>query len=539
MTSVANSPTSDFAAQPQGLEASSRTLAIVREIVALVAIVVLADLTIYRGAGFAGLALLFVLGPLLLLLGTQRPAVRLEVVVVGLMLALLAFRLIWQGSVLGIICGGVLIIALTMGLRGLPPYFTVLLAGLGQLFVAGIFAVAEYGRQLAAIAPRLPRFVWLNVLLPLAAVTVFGTLFILANPDLVQSISSNLRRFIDHLTGWWLDLEYHLPEIAFIIVAAYVVLGLLRPIVSQSNLFRGQLTFDVPYAEVVDRPEPSRLYAAIRNMLAALIVLFAVYLTFEFATLWFREFPKGFHYSGYAHRGAAWLTAALATVTLVLSIIFRGAVLRDPRLARLKLLAGIWTIESFVLALTVYHRMYIYIDFNGMTRMRTVGLFGITTVIIGLALVVWKVAQGRDFLWLIHRQLWALAAAVLVFAITPVDYLVHSYNARQILAGDLAPSVQISVHPISSEGFLVLLPLTHSSEPAIREGVKAMLAQQEIEAAKREKERQRLGWTSFQWGDRILHDRLGREAANWRDYRDAKSRDAAIQRFKDYAYQWY
>lgn len=431
MTSVANSSATDFAAQPQGLEASFRTLVMVREIAALIGIVALADLTIYRGSGFAGLALLFITSPRLLLFGTQRPAVRWGVVVVGLMLAVLALRLIWQGSILGVVCGVVLIIALTMGLRGLSPYITVLLAGFGQLFVAGVFGLASYGRQLATIAPRLPRFVWLNVLLPLAAVAVFGTLFILANPDLAQSISSNIRRFIDHLTGWWLDLEHHLPEIAFILAAAYVVLGLLRPIVSPSSFFRGQILPDVPYADIVVRTEPSRLYAAIRNMLVALIVLFAVYLTFEFATLWFREFPKGFHYSGYAHRGAAWLTAALAVVTLVLSITFRGSVLSDPRLPRLRLLAWIWTALSVVLALTVYHRMYIYIDFNGMTRMRTVGLFGITTVVAGLALVVWKVARGRDFAWLIHRQLWALGIAIFLFALTPVDYLVHSYNVRR------------------------------------------------------------------------------------------------------------
>ena len=67
-------------------------------------------------------------------------------------------------------------------------------------------------------------------------------------------------------------------------------------------------------AKVVAAPRAvsDRYYAAVRNTLACVIGLFAVYLAFEFATLWFREFPKGFYYSGYAHQGAAWLTAALA-----------------------------------------------------------------------------------------------------------------------------------------------------------------------------------------------------------------------------------
>ncbi len=45
------------------------------------------------------------------------------------------------------------------------------------------------------------------------------------------------------------------------------------------------------------------------------ILIYAVYLAFEFHTLWFRVFPKGFYYSGYAHEGAAWLTIGLVLAT--------------------------------------------------------------------------------------------------------------------------------------------------------------------------------------------------------------------------------
>lgn len=36
--------------------------------------------------------------------------------------------------------------------------------------------------------------------------------------------------------------------------------------------------------------------------------------------MWFRPFPTGFHYSGYAHEGAFWLTVALAMATITLSL---------------------------------------------------------------------------------------------------------------------------------------------------------------------------------------------------------------------------
>ncbi|MCH5377089.1 MAG: hypothetical protein JJ992_24260, partial [Planctomycetes bacterium] len=71
-----------------------------REIVALVALVVVADMTLYRGHGPAGIALLLVISPILLLLGAPRLFVRPSLWVVGMMLQALAARLVWCGSIL-------------------------------------------------------------------------------------------------------------------------------------------------------------------------------------------------------------------------------------------------------------------------------------------------------------------------------------------------------------------------------------------------------------------------------------------------------
>ena len=102
-----------------------------------------------------------------------------------------------------------------------------------------------------------------------------------------------------------------------------------------------------------------------------------------------------------------------------------------------------------LLAIAVYHRLYIYIGFNGMTRMRMVGIFGISAVLVGFLLVLWKIARNRGFLWLLHRHLWTVAMAVYVYSVIPVDVVVVQYNVHRILAGDPAQSVQISVHPIA------------------------------------------------------------------------------------------
>ena len=44
-----------------------------------------------------------------------------------------------------------------------------------------------------------------------------------------------------------------------------------------------------------------------------------------------------------------------------------------------------------VLALAVFNRLFIYISFNGMTRMRIVALYGMSAVAVGFVLVVWKI----------------------------------------------------------------------------------------------------------------------------------------------------
>ena len=197
-----------------------------------------------------------------------------------------------------------------------------------------------------------------------------------------------------------------------------------------------------------------------------------------------------------------------------------GGLLEDPRLPHLRKLAWIWSAENLVLALAVYNRMYIYIDFNGMTRMRIIGIFGMSAVVVGFILVLWKIAMNRSFTWLLRRHLWTLAVTIYLFALTPVDAIWVSYNVRRVMSGDLAPSVQISVHPIDSEGVLCLPPLAHCKDDTIRQGVLALLAKRHADAQAAVRQRRQQGWTAIQWADRVVLDRLGKLRSQWQAYAD-------------------
>jgi hypothetical protein len=218
---------------------------------------------------------------------------------------------------------------------------------------------------------------------------------------------------------------------------------------------------------------------------------------------------------------------------------FRGEVLHDPRLPVLKRLAWVWSAQNLILAVAAFHRLYIYIGFNGLTRMRIIGMFGTATVVVGLLLVLWKIAHRRDFTWLVRRQLWALAIAVLLYAVTPVDSIWVSYNVRRIMNGDPAPSVELSVHPVGSEGVLCMLPLVDCENPIIRDGIRSMLIEYLNYSEVRADSRSGQHWTAYQIADELVRPRLRASLANWPEFHSRNLRKESLERFHKYAYQWY
>lgn len=499
------------------------------ELMSLLTAVALADLAIYRGHGYAGWAAVFAAAPVLLLIGSARRAGGLAPLIIGLMLWTVSLRLIWCGGPLAAGVGLALLPAYALAVGGRIPYLFDGLAVAARIVVAGYWGVAAYCRDSLEFGRRFAPSQWIATALPLGVGSLFAVVFLMANPDLVSAFSRRLSKVIEVLRDW--IIQYSAWEALFCLGVAWAAVGLLRPLLPRL----ASAASSKPGPVVPSEPAPAPLYAAFRNTLLTVIGLFGAYLVFEFRTLWFREFPQKFHYSGYAHEGAAWLTIALALATAVLSLIFRGRIQRDPRIGRLRGLAAVWSAESLILAVAVYHRLFIYVGFNGMTRMRFVGYFGVTAVVIGFLLVVIKIARQKDFGWLLQRHLWTLALTVYLFAITPVDYLAMQYNVRRVMAGDPAPSVQFSVQPLNAEALLPLEPLLECDNETIRDGIRALLTERLSIAENRRLRSTGSHWTSFQLADRELR-RQHREGLT---FSSPGERQDAWRRFADYAYQWY
>lgn len=515
-----------------------------RELLTLALMVILSDITIYRSAGFAGVAA-FAAG-MILLLPIGGVGIRPLPVTWGIaaLLAGTAVRLAWCGSGLSVVIGIALLVCFAMSLHGQPPWLIHAAVFASQTFAAGHRGLNYYWNSLSRVRPRASTQGGLAIVLPAITLLVFGTLFLLANPNLFESVSASLSEIISNCRLWLSEYSPHALDILFWISAVWIGTGLLRPCVAQPAIDQtsdspDEQTNPVPHANLADEPEPAPLFAAYRNTLVVVTVLFAVYLIFEFATLWFREFPEGFHYSGYAHEGAAWLTVALALATVLMSVMFRGRVLRDARIGTLRTLSWIWSFQNVLLAISVFNRLGIYINFNGMTRMRTIGVLGVSAVLVGFILVLRKIARGHTFRWLIRRQLWTVALAGYAYAVLPVDALIMRHNVHQILAGDLAPCVQISVHETSAEGILQIFPLMQCTDETIREGITAILAQHHEQLKAASHARETSGWTAHQFADAILLRRLEESSRDLSVYGNSERRSEAIQEFADFAWQWY
>jgi hypothetical protein len=501
-----------------------------REWIALLLIVALCDVTIYHGQGFAGYAVLFAVAPALLTLGVVRRHWNRSLWILAVLAALASIRLVWCGSDAAVVAGFAILCGMAMGLAGLQPHVIQGAVFVAHLISAGHRGLHHYSRSLARFNPGIFKKDWLAVVLPILTVVVFGAIFVLANPDLVKSFSSGLTAIVETLQRWL----GHFQGLEFLFCAgvAWLTIGALRPDVKQVSAADEAVHASAQTAE-------APLYKAFRNTLVMVIGLFGVYLAFEFLTLWFRRFPKGFHYSGYAHEGAAWLTVALGLATLLLSIIFRGQILNDPRLAGLRRLTWIWSVENLLLAIAVFNRLSIYVGFNGMTRMRVIGYLGAASVVGGFLLVLRKISRNHNFVWLIRRQLWTVALAGYLYAILPVDAFVNHYNVRRILSGDPAPCVQISVHATSAEGFLQLKPLLNCDDEIIRNGIRAMLADRLFLSELGANSRVPSGWTSYQIAEVRLREQLRAVNADLNFLDDASQHGEVLATFYKYAYQWY
>jgi len=546
-----------------------------REPVAVIAAIALVDTTVYHGIGFSGIALLLFALPLLLLFGATTPRLNGQTFLFAGLAFLVSLKLIWSGSGTAVLLGLGTVFLFAALQAGIPLH----LKDLGKYSASGFYSPVlnckDYYQSLRqwksagwAVAPAKLAAVFV----PLGLLFVFGTIFIVANPDLQEKVQLYWTAFTDWL-GRFSDWMPAVPQVILWGITAWIMLGGLRPQSIQRNrdfgisqtlprrvpqydpqtgMYLGMVdnetlpseTTSVPPLEGNREQEKSWLYYAYFNSLIALMALFSIYLVFEFAKNWTRDFPAGFKSSQHMHQGAAYLTLALALTTIVCCTIFHGKILLDPRIKTLIRLAVIWLALNLLLAFAVYNRLYIYIDLNGLSMRRIAGLLGSTAVVLGLIMVVRMILRSKGIRWLVYRYTWSVLAVIFIGIVFPFDGYVSHHNVSRVMKGDLAPSIFLFPNRYSpqswseEEHYLASLPLLESDDEIIREGAKALFANYYL-SVKRERYYEGYQWTAFQWARHILMNRLESRKEEFQVYLDdSAQRQEAIQTFRRYTNRW-
>jgi len=545
-----------------------------REPVAVLVAIALVDTTVYHGIGFSGAALLLFVLPFLFLFGVTKPTLKGQTFLFAGLACLVSLRLIWSGNDWVILLGLGTVFLFAALQTGVPLYLKDLCKYSMSWIYSPLLTYKDYYqslRQWKSTGGVISSAKLAAVFVPLGLLVVFGAIFVFANPDLLETVQRCWTAFTDWL-GRFSDWMPAFPQVILWGITAWMMIGLLRPhsiqrnwdfgtspqyvpqycpqtgryigmVVQQSETHPNETT-PAPPQEGNTEPVKSFLYHAYFNSLIALIALFSIYLVFEFAKNWTRDFPSGFNYSKHMHQGAAYLTLALALSTIVLCTIFRGQTLLDPRIKTLIRLAVIWVGLNFLLAFAVYNRLYIYIDLNGLSMRRIAGLLGTTAVVLGLIMVVRMLLRSEGIRWLIDRYTWSVLAVIFIGLVFPFDGCVSHHNVSRVMKGDLAPSVFLFPDRFSSqswsaeEHYLASLPLLESDDEIIREGAKALFAEY-YSSVKRERHYEGYQWTAFQWSRYLLMNTLESRQTEFQMYLDdAVKKQEAIEVFRRHAKRW-
>lgn len=303
-----------------------------------------------------------------------------------------------------------------------------------------------------------------NIGLPLTVLATFAGLALAVRPDLLPAINRYLGTADNGTTSTWASInDINLVYLGVGFLVMWITAGMLRPVLNSAVEAPARIDPD----EVGFYFAP--LFIPLRNTLLTVIFPFVILLFFEIWKQAVQMYGVGFDFAAYTQNGVKWLALTSVGTTILICIIFKLATLADSRLHLLKQLSYVLVGLNFVQAGCAIHRYYAYIQFNGLDQTKVVGLLACGVLAAGLLLTVYMSIGQQNILWLV-------AAVADVWLVLPMDIIVQNYNVQAILSDNPAPVVQIAKGHHSEEIVPLLLPLCDVSDPVIREGVLAIIA---------------------------------------------------------------
>ncbi len=435
-----------------------------RELVVAILLAVLADVALFRARDIAirglGSAVFFVAVPIFIVVAARvrRASVRFGAIV-AILLAI-AGRCAYAPNVGTVVLGLVSVFALAITLRSRSAFLTDVAAAFGGTLVtlprklAG--AVEGLRRSISGGGEKSAGERLAPVLVPFFLVSIFIGIFGLANPLVAKWLVAAQR-------------AVHLPSGMRAVLWLFYFGGallLLRPAMATSS---------APEAAECDDDASKGSRSVAQNALVALNALFLMYNALDATYLWAGSPPPGVSERAYAHQGAAWLTVAIAVLTFVVGIMFRGALAHDAKAKLARVLAFAWLGQGLVLALGTFRRLGIHITTSGLSSIRILGMMGTGLVVVGLVQVGVKLLRRRTFTWLVRRQLDALVLGLLAFSILPTHLVSAGINVHRVMEREYQALVHVEEEVVEVESAAALLPIVGHEDERIRRGMAALL----------------------------------------------------------------
>ncbi|MEM6691298.1 MAG: hypothetical protein AAF664_17865, partial [Planctomycetota bacterium] len=170
--------------------------------IALICWVVAADILIFRHPSYVSLAVFALLSPLIFRIASDKRPRVLALSLTGALLAAIAIRLVWQGHPTTVISALVLIVACSMAASGVRPWVIEGLRWILDSSWIGAIRFAQVRVSPKVVPPLRAHHGVSAVLVPMLTVGVFGTLFIAANPNLVDLSFRWIGRFNKRVFEW-------------------------------------------------------------------------------------------------------------------------------------------------------------------------------------------------------------------------------------------------------------------------------------------------------------------------------------------------
>jgi hypothetical protein len=418
---------------PAENSAFKKTLPLARESIALVFLTLIADWCLYFSMGGAGLgALTIISGAVFVAL--RANLINWQTIALMGMLVSLSVILFWSPWWLPVLMS-ISTLAL-LAVNRWEPTWSWLESG-WNLALAPFRAfgrLLDHAGNLFKLIPassRIPKIPARIILVPLGITGLFLMIFINANP-VFQRIYSNLSYMIEFVVLGIPDY-FNISRIAFWIVFLPAFAILLRPI-RESGLVKKSLAMPV-IREFVDCDNQDDLnYRTALATLISLNLLFLVYNSIDAVYLYFKAtLPAGMNWSEYTHAGCGWLTFALFLSSVVLGTIFWNKLNFHLRSILLKNLGYIWILQNGLLGIGALRRIYMYIDFSGLTHLIITGVYGSLLVMAGLVIMARKVQMNYSAIWLLRSYVTAFYLGLFALAITPYGYVCAAYNVPRVL----------------------------------------------------------------------------------------------------------